>query len=106
VYEEAAEYDYEAVWIFPQNAQIVDWHFSGAVGRERVVRRGLLRPDVSRLERLQRENLLRYGSQIFINSIAQPPHGEAAAQLHCRPQAAPAPSRHTLCPAAEPQERR
>ncbi|MCC6020859.1 MAG: hypothetical protein LM577_05775 [Thermoproteaceae archaeon] len=29
--EEAAEYDYEAVWIFPQNAQIVDWHFSGAV---------------------------------------------------------------------------
>jgi hypothetical protein len=90
-----------------------------SVGRERVVRRGLLRPDVSRLERLQREiGMLdalcaRRGgiycdtaSRIFINTIAQPPHGEAAAQPHCRPQAAPAPSRHTRCPAAEPQGRR
>ncbi|MFN7106081.1 MAG: hypothetical protein ACK4M3_05800 [Pyrobaculum sp.] len=29
--EETAEYDYEAVWIFPQNVQIVEWHFGGEV---------------------------------------------------------------------------
>lgn len=29
--KEVAEYDYEAVWIFPQNAEVVEWYFHGEV---------------------------------------------------------------------------
>ncbi len=29
--EEIAEYDYEAVWLFPQNVEIIEWHFGGVV---------------------------------------------------------------------------
>lgn len=29
--EEVAEYDYEAVWIFPKNAEVFEWRFGGAV---------------------------------------------------------------------------
>ncbi|ABL88448.1 conserved hypothetical protein [Pyrobaculum islandicum DSM 4184] len=29
--EEVAEYDYEAIWIFPQNVEIFEWHFGGNV---------------------------------------------------------------------------
>ncbi|MEM0484944.1 MAG: hypothetical protein QW434_09660 [Pyrobaculum sp.] len=29
--EEVAEYDYEAVWIFPKGAEVLEWHFGGVV---------------------------------------------------------------------------
>jgi len=29
--EEVADYDYEAVWVFPQGVEVLEWHFGGEV---------------------------------------------------------------------------